>query len=394
MRSTCGRVRGCDGFYVESCQVVLSAEAPRLSTRAWWDLMGRSNHWQRRGAPSRWSGAWLAPLVVSTLLTACEGPRTDPSPSAQHEPPGQIAPLARPGPAVAAVVTPAPVRPLDAGREPAAAELAAEELSWRFENGPFGPSDVLISVPARSPGERFPVLVAFHGRGESLEGSRHGARGWFDDYQLAHAIARLGQPPLSKADFQDYVSDARLGQLNAELRRRPYAGLIIVCPFLPDVLQGASAFTEMAPLGRFIVEELLPRVYAKTPALGAPASTGVDGVSLGGRAALLVGLGRPLAFGSVGAVQAALDAQEIPRWLEFAERARAQNPKLVLQLLTSDEDHFLHQNLELSAALAQRAVPHRLTRAVGTHSYRFNRGPGGLEMLLFHDRALRGLAPP
>jgi hypothetical protein len=34
-----------------------------------------------------------------------------------------------------------------------------------------------------------------------------------------------------------------------------------------------------------------------------------------------------------------------------------------------------------------------LTRAVGTHSYRFNRGPGGLEMLLFHDRALRGLAP-
>ena len=28
---------------------------------------------------------------------------------------------------------------------------------------------------------------------------------------------------------------------------------------------------------------------------------------------------------------------------------------------------------------------------VNTHSYRFNRGPGAYEMLLYHDRALRGL---
>jgi enterochelin esterase-like enzyme len=294
-------------------------------------------------------------------------------------------------------VTPGPPRALDAGREaagPALPGLAPEELSWRFENGPFGPSDVLISVPARSPGERFPVLVAFHGRGESLKGSRRGARGWFEDYELGRAIARLRQPPLSKGDFQEYVSDERLGQINAELRQRPYAGLIVVCPFLPDVLKGAKAFVEMEPLGRFIVEELLPRVYKKTPALGTAASTGVDGVSLGGRAALLVGLGRPLAFGSVGAVQAALDAKEIGRFSDLAVRARAQNPQISLQLLTSDEDYFLRENLELSAALAERAVPHQLRRAVGTHSYRFNRGPGGLEMLLFHDRALRALAPP
>ena len=211
-----------------------------MSTRGWRDLMGRSNHWQRRRPSIRLPGAWLGPLAVSIILPACEGPRADPAPPPHYEPPGQVAPLARPGPAVAVAGTLDPAPPLDAGREPAgpaAAELPAEELSWRFENGPFGPSDVLISLPARSPGERFPVLVAFHGRGESLEGSRRGARGWFDDYQLGHAIARLGQPPLSKADFQGYVSDARLEQLNAELRHRPYAGLIIVCPFLPDVLQ-------------------------------------------------------------------------------------------------------------------------------------------------------------
>jgi hypothetical protein len=30
----------------------------------------------------------------------------------------------------------------------------------------------------------------------------------------------------------------------------------------------------------------------------------------------------------------------------------------------------------------------------GPHDYVFNRGPGGIEMLLFHDRALRGEAAP
>jgi iron(III)-salmochelin esterase len=29
----------------------------------------------------------------------------------------------------------------------------------------------------------------------------------------------------------------------------------------------------------------------------------------------------------------------------------------------------------------------------GGHDYTFNRGPGGIEMLLWHDRVLRGEAP-
>ena len=359
--------------------------------------MGRTYHWAMW--PSRrllLAGVWLGIVVSSLILAACERARANLAPTRPDGPPGQVAPLAAREPESGPAATPIRARPLDAGAESGTSpgpRLAAQELSWRFEKGPFGPSDVLISVPARLPGERFPVLVAFHGRGESQKGSRRGARGWFEDYELGRAIARLGQPPLSKGDFQGYVSDARLEQLNADLHQRPYAGLIVVCPFLPDVLKGAAAFVEMEPLGRFIVEELLPRVYDKTPALGTSRSTGVDGVSLGGRAALLVGLGRPLAFGSVGAIQAALDAKEIARFVELALRARAQNPQLALRLLTSDEDYFLAQNVALSAALTERALPHQLMRALGTHSYRFNRGPGGLEMLLFHDRALRGLPP-
>lgn len=307
------------------------------------------------------------------------------------------------GPAVAVMPQVHPVTAASPSAPPPSAALQrsalarepARELSWSFSEGPFGATEVVIAVPPRADAQaRFPVLVALHGRGESVKGSRRGARGWLDDYQLARALSRLSSPPLRREDFGNFVGDERLGLLNAGLLERPYSGLIVVCPFLPDVLKGSSAFKQAEPLARFIVDVLLPRVYAKTPALGTPASTGIDGVSLGGRAALLVGLSRPEAFGAVGALQAALDEKEIERWSELAARAVSHNPSLVLRLLTSDEDYFLRVNEQLSSALVGRSVPHRLLRVVGTHSYRFNRGPGSFEMLLFHDRVLRGLPTP
>jgi iron(III)-salmochelin esterase len=269
------------------------------------------------------------------------------------------------------------------------------ELRWSFAEGPFGPTDVVISVPERAErSERFPVLIALHGRGESLKGRRRAARGWLDDYQLGRAISRLQAPPLRAGDFEQFVAADRLAQLNAGLTEHPYAGLIVVCPSLPDVFKGESAFEETAQLAHFLVDVLLPRVYAKTPALGTPESTGIDGVSLGGRAALFVGLNRPRAFGSVAGVQAALGASELERISDWAVQARIQNPLLVLRLLTSDNDYYLDGNERLSALLAQKGVPHQLTRVVGTHGYRFNRGPGSLEMLLFHNRVLRGWPAP
>ncbi len=266
------------------------------------------------------------------------------------------------------------------------------ELTWTFEQGPFGSTDVVISIPpAQDEAARFPVLIALHGRGESLKGSRRGARGWLDDYDLDRAMARLGKPPLRKRDFQGYVGRDRLRRLNASLANKPYSGLIVVCPYLPDVLRRDAAFTAAEPLAAFIVDVLLPRVYAKTPALGTPASTGIDGVSLGGRAALLIGFNRPRAFGAIGALQAALDGSEVQRFAELGARALGENPQLSLRLLTSKGDHFLRVNEQLAAALSKRGVEPHYLRILGSHSYRFNRGPGALEMLLFHDRALRGL---
>jgi iron(III)-salmochelin esterase len=277
--------------------------------------------------------------------------------------------------------------------EEGAGGIAAQrrELTWTFDDGPFGPTDVVISIPAGADETtRYPVLVALHGRGESLKGSRRGARGWLDDYDLGRAMSRLLAPPLGKKDFQGYVSAERLRRINRSLRAQPYAGLIVVCPFLPDVLRRENAFTASEPLAAFIVDVLLPRVYEKTPAIGTPASTGIDGVSLGGRAALLVGFTRPRAFGAIEALQAAIDTSEVDRFAELGVRALSDNPGLALRLLTSDRDHFLRVNQSLSSALGNKGVRHRYLRVPGTHSYRFNRGPGGIEMLLFHDRVLRG----
>jgi iron(III)-salmochelin esterase len=332
----------------------------------------------RRSSRRPWAARLCAALPI--VIACARAPRS------QEEEPSRrsVALIAQVDP----VVTPHPSAPTGI-RE------AARELSWSFPEGPFGATEVVIAIPPRTDAQqRFPVLVALHGRGESVKGSRRGARGWLDDYQLARAVSRLSNPPLRAPDFEDFVGDERLARLNAGLLERPYSGLIVVCPFLPDVLKGSSAFRQAEPLARFIVDVLLPRVYAKTPALAEPASTGIDGVSLGGRAALLVGLSRPEAFGAVGALQAAIDEKELERWSEMAARAVSRNPRLVLRLLTSDEDYFLRVNEQLSSALTGKAVPHRLLRVVGTHSYRFNRGPGSLEMLLFHDRVLRGLPSP
>jgi hypothetical protein len=325
----------------------------------------------------------LLAIAIAVLCTlGCDSPRITPEPVLELE-----------RRSVDAGAPASPEDELPGGKAPPRDAARRRELTWTFDEAPFGPTDVVLSVPETTdPNARFPVLVALHGRGESLKGSRRGARGWLDDYDLERGMARLLAPPLKKRDFQGFVTGQRLRRINRDLAAHPYAGLIVVCPFLPDVLRRDSAFENAEPLARFIVDVLLPRVYEKTPALGTAAATGIDGVSLGGRAALLVGLSRPASFGAVGALQAAIDDSEIKRFAELGAGALAANPALELRLLTSDRDHFLRVNQRLSAALSERKVQHRLLRVLGTHSYRFNRGPGSLEMLLFHDRALRGLA--
>lgn len=272
--------------------------------------------------------------------------------------------------------------------------LPAEERTWLYESTPIGRMSVVVLVPEHRADQKLPVLITMHGRGEALKGADRGARGWVDDYDLSRVMKRLARPPLTREDFKSFVKEARLQRLNAALGEHPYRGMIVVCPYTPDMLTGDDPFGKAPPLARFLVDELLPRVYRETPALGTVATTGIDGVSLGGRAAFSVGLLRPATFGVISGLQAAFHADHAADIAERAVRAKAQNPNLTFRLLTSDDDYFLDADTAIARAMRGRGLSVFFDVVAGPHDYDFNRGPGAIEMLMFHDRVLRGEPPP
>jgi hypothetical protein len=273
--------------------------------------------------------------------------------------------------------------------------------TWRvasFDRGPGAPEGeraMLLAPwpeagPAPDPASR-PLLVALHGRGEAGRGLDVGAGAWPVEYQLDRLHKRLLAPPLRASDLLDMTSEERLGRLNASLAAAPYHGIAVAGPATPDVPDHSIAGAR--PFGRFVVEQLLPRLRAETGSTADRTATGIDGVSMGGRLALFVGLSNPEVFGVVGALQPALGVAEAPIVLDLA-RAAMTKAKVVLRLVTSDEDYFLPAVRATSQALREGGVPHELLVIPGTHGYEFNRGPGGVEMLLWHERVQRGLPSP
>jgi hypothetical protein len=275
--------------------------------------------------------------------------------------------------------------------------------AWReiaFEPTPDHPDPqrALLLLPegerrgaAASGAADLPVLVALHGRGESARGVEAGARGWRDDYRLDAILRRLHAPPLAAADLGDLVTPERLALLNASLERDEYRGLVIATPFTPDPRDRTAAGAR--PFARFVVDRLLARVRAEAGSPLRRDATGIDGVSLGGRLALLVGLSHPEVFGAVGALQPALRADEAEALSALARSAMERHP-VALRLVSSDWDPFLPAIRAVSERLRRDGVAHELLVTPGPHDYAWNRGPGGVEMVLWHERVLRGLRPP
>lgn len=236
-----------------------------------------------------------------------------------------------------------------------------------------------------------PVLVALHGRGESGRGLEVGAKAWRDDYSLDKLDLRLREGPLTRADLGDMVFDERLGKINASLKSYPYEGLVVACPHTPDLKDRSKQGA--APFAKFVRESLLPRVHTESKSLDTRRSTGIDGVSMGGRLALLVGFTYPDVFGSIGALQPAIKVEEAEMFAEMAAGATL-DKKTALRLVSSEGDPFLAAVRALSKALESVNVQHELIVTPGPHDYAWNRGPGGVEMLLWHERVLRGRPAP
>lgn len=313
-------------------------------------------------------------LAVSLLLAGCVDP---PSATVTAVRTATARPEAPP-PAVSASASPAPR--VEKRAWPRAV------LTWRYDTSAIGPTSVVVFSPATT--ERLPVLIALHGLGEAQKGPERGARGWIDDYGLLTAVERLHAPPLTEADMQKLGTTAHLARVNEELAAEPYRGLVVVCPYTPDIIGTERRLDAADALGKWLVEELIPRVYRETPAIGTPKTTGIDGVSLGGRAALLVGTAHADRFGVLGSLQAAVYPHELGALAERIEGARRANGDLGVRLLTSDNDFYRPALTQLSNKLG--GIDHRfVVLARGPHSYAFNRGLGVYAMLMFHDRALR-----
>lgn len=232
----------------------------------------------------------------------------------------------------------------------------------------------------------WPVLVALHGRGEAGRGLAAGAHGWRDDYDLDVIRARLETGALSNSDAKEMLSDQRIALHRASLAKHPWHGLRIVCPYTPVPSGGRDGWR---PFANFVDTSLLPRVTQAPDR----AKTGIDGVSMGGRYALELGFGMAERFGAVGALQPAIREADAEPFAERAEQAASAHGKQSIQLVTSSGDPFRAPTEALSAALTRRSIAHQLIVTDGPHDYIWNRGPGAVEMLMFHERALRGLAP-
>ena len=293
----------------------------------------------------------------------------------------RAAPATRTAAGNPAPVAPIPAAPVvDTGPSLGATRL----LEWTFAS----PNErVVVVVPEhRRDDERFPVVVALHGRGEALKGPVDGAMGWPHDYALTRAFDRLTAPPLVESDFEGLVTTEHLAEMNRALAAHAFGRLVVVCPYVPDINLGS--LPDQKAYGRFLIETVLPRVRAETPALATPGATGNDGVSLGGAIALRVGLGAPETFGAVGALQPAIGDWQTNDWVELAKAAVAKRPGLHLRLTTSEDDVYKSAVTHLSEAWRAANVAHDFAVLPGPHDYVFNRGPGSMELLFWQDRVL------
>ena len=281
---------------------------------------------------------------------------------------------------------PPPAKPLPPMPEPDATLPRGEvgTQTWTFGDD----ARAVVVVPAwTKPAEKLPVLIALHGRGEAAKGAVEGVMGWPRDYALLRVIQRMCAPPLTDADFEGFSDPKRLAEIDKGLAERPFGGLVVVCPYLPDVDLGKpnGAIKEY---GDYLLHTVLPRVRKELPVLATPASTGIDGVSLGGAVALRVGLANPEAFGAVGTLQAAVRWDQVAEYTDLAKAARAKSPALRLRILTSSDDYFREVLVKMSQSWRAAGVEHDFLVVPGPHDYPFNRGPGAIEMLYWHDRIL------
>lgn len=245
----------------------------------------------------------------------------------------------------------------------------------------------LLSPRSLAKDERVPLVVLLHGLGEAGN-PRAGAYAWTNRYGLATSYNRLRTPPIQRTSKRLDWSDARLGQINAELLRTPFRGLAFACPVTPNVAKLRDPGSALDRYASWLVDVIIPRARKEAPVVADAAHTHLDGCSMGGYVGLEVFLRRPDVFGAWGGVQSAFGSQRAAGYADRLAKVVKKTPR-PLHLETSEQDPFREANQLLSAELKKRGVQHRLDVLPGPHDQPWLREAGTIEMLLWHDRLPR-----
>jgi predicted esterase len=263
-------------------------------------------------------------------------------------------------------------------------KIPAEYLIFSSKYFPDGMA--AVALPAdyeKRPGKEYPLVIAFGGAGECVKPPRKGALAWIDDYALDHAVHALEDNRLEADDFRGLVTEHRLKAFNRSLKQSPYRGVIVVCPYSPPLTVRNGL--ESPAYESFVMKELIPELQRRYRV--AQGRIGVDGVSMGGARSMYYGFKYPKVFSSIGSLQGAFGPfREVYRGL-VKRNARILRKKRI-QLVTSDGDPMARDVKAMHELLSASKVPHRFFVLSGPHDYIFNRGPGSLALLVFHNRSL------
>jgi hypothetical protein len=280
---------------------------------------------------------------------------------------------------------------------------AAGLLASRTSHAAEAPYEIrdLIVPGRRATGRRFtllvprhvtgpvPLLVALHGKGETVD-EKLGVYAWLERYGLGTSYERLLRPPVAPVESRGtHWKPERLREVNDALAARPFGGLAVACPFTPDAFTVGPRKAFLDDYATWLVDEVVPRARRELSILEGSAHVGIDGVSLGGFVSIEVFLRKPERFGAWGSVQGALGTHAVPGYAKSLAEAIGRVGSRRLHVETSLGDVYRADNEALSAKLRKLGVPHDFVAPPGSHNQPFLRDSGTLEMLLWHDRALR-----
>jgi acetyl esterase/lipase len=282
-------------------------------------------------------------------------------------------------------------RPLLADASKATSSTPAPDLEVRdytVAGDPVLGSRFVLCVPTHlAKDEKVPLLVALHGLGETVD-LRTGAYAFVEHYGLLEAYARLRYPPVTRTlQGLDYFGDAGLAELNASLAAKPFRGLAIACPYMPNFIQLDRNPGALDRYASWITETVVPTSRREAPVYTDTSHTSLAGVSLGGYTSLEVFLRKPEVFGAWGSVQGALGSARVAGYAEklAAVCAKSATSPRNLLLETSKGDPFRETTLRLADALTKKGVHHDVLVYPGPHDQPWLRESGTLAMLRWHD---------